>query len=275
MIVWHDGRLIDGPLALDPNDRGLLLGDGAFETIAVRGGKPVWLEDHLDRLLRTLIFLAIPAERETIETGVNAVLGEPNCILRITVTRGPAGRGLGSDGTKPSVLIALSPWIEGLELAPATLVTAKTRRNEHSPASRLKTLSYIDNILAAREAAAAGAEDALMLNTQGRVVCSTICNVFMLRDGCLVTPPESEGALPGIARRHLIASAPDLGLSCEIRPIEPKELTGDAALFLTNSLRLIRPVTELDGAPCAPPGSLLGKLAGALRTPGRADRVRA
>jgi branched-chain amino acid aminotransferase len=275
LIVWHDGRPIDGPLALDPNDRGLLLGDGAFETVAVRSGKPVWLEEHLDRLLRTLSFLAIPATRETIETGVNAVLRESNGILRITVTRGPASRGLAATGDRPSVLITLMPWIEGMELAPVKLITAKTRRNEHSPASRHKTLSYMDNILAAREASAAGADDALLLNTRGRIACSTICNLFLLRHGRLITPPESEGVLPGIARQHVIASAPDLGLNCEVRPIEPAELTGDTALFLTNSLRLIRPVTALDGRPYAPLGSLLEKLADALRRPGPADRVRA
>jgi branched-chain amino acid aminotransferase len=167
------------------------------------------------------------------------------------------------------------PWIEGMELAPVKLITAKTRRNEHSPASRHKTLSYMDNILAAREASAAGADDALLLNTRGRIACSTICNLFLLRHGRLITPPESEGVLPGIARQHVIASAPDLGLNCEVRPIEPAELTGDTALFLTNSLRLIRPVTALDGRPYAPLGSLLEKLADALRRPGPADRVRA
>jgi branched-chain amino acid aminotransferase len=272
--VWHDGRLVDGPLALDANDRGLLLGDGAFETIAVHAGRAIWRDDHLARLMRTAEFLGIPIARDAIEAGIDAVLKQPDGILRITVTRGPVARGLGTDGDKPSILITLSPWIDGLEFVPAKLITAMTRRNELSPSSRHKTLSYMDNILAAREAAAAGADDALMLNAQGRIACSTIANVFLLHKDRMVTPPESEGALPGIARQRLIAAAHDLGLRCDIRPIEPKELRGDTALFLTNSLRLIRPVTELDGKSCASLGLLLGRMAEALQMPTTADRVR-
>jgi branched-chain amino acid aminotransferase len=264
LIVWHDGRLVDGGLPLDPNDRGLLLGDGAFETIAVRGGRPVWLEEHLARLLRTLSFLAIPAARVRIESGVNAVLGPPDGILRITVTRGPAGRGLAAEGNSPSIIVTLAPSAERLEFAPARLVTAGVRRNEHSPASRHKTLSYVDNILAAREAAAAGADDALMLNTRGRVACASICNVFLLAGGRLATPPESEGVLPGIARRKLLAAAQGLGVAVEERPIAQGEIGPGTALLITNSLRLIRPVTALDGRPLAPAGALFDKLASAL-----------
>jgi branched-chain amino acid aminotransferase len=89
-----------------------------------------------------------------------------------------------------------------------------------------------------------------------------------------VTPSESEGALPGIARQRLVASASALNLSCEIRPVELTELNDDTALFLTNSLRLIRPVTALDGKPRAPLGPLLDKLADTLRRPAPVDMLR-
>jgi branched-chain amino acid aminotransferase len=263
LIVWHDGRLVDGPLAIDPADRGLLLGDGAYETIAVHRRQAVWRREHIARLIRTLTFLGIPVETDTIEQGIDAVLQQEDGILRVTVTRGPTARGLAGTGDKPSILITLAPWIAGLEFAPAKLITAKTRRNERSMATRHKTLSYIDNILAAREAQ--GADDALMLNTAERLACSTIANVFIVQGTRLITPPESEGALPGIARQKLIEAAKNLGLEPAVRPIEPAELTSDTALFLTNSLRLLRPVTHLDGRLCAAPEPAFSRLAAALR----------
>ncbi|HTN97899.1 MAG TPA: aminotransferase class IV, partial [Nordella sp.] len=151
-------------------------------------------------------------------------------------------RGLAADGAQPSLLVTVNPWVKGMLFSPAKLVTATIRRNETSPASRLKTLSYIDNILAAREAAAAQSDDALFLNTQGNVAATTIANIFMLRGGRLITPPESAGILPGIARRKLLAAA-----GADESEIAPAELFDAEAVFLTNSLRLVRPVHVLDG----------------------------
>lgn len=243
--VWFNGKLTAGALDLDPGDRGLLLGDGIFETIAVFAGRPVWLSDHLDRMLAGAKTLGIPAERGVIDSAVAATLAAtPNRhgILRITLTRGAGVRGLAADGSAPSLLVTLSPWAKGMLFTPARLVTSTIRRNETSPASGLKTLSYIDNILAAREAAAAKCDDALFLNTKGEVAATTIANVFVLRRGRLATPPASAGVLPGIARRKLLALT-----KAEEREIAPAELSDAEAVFLTNSLRLIRPVHSLDG----------------------------
>ena len=130
---------------------------GKTETIAVFNGKAVWRADHLDRLQAGAKVLGIPADRAVIEAAVAETLGAAphrHGILRITVTRGAGVRGLAADGTMPSLLVTLSPWIKGMLLQPVKLVTSTIRRNETSPAARLKTLSYVDNILAAREAAA-------------------------------------------------------------------------------------------------------------------------
>jgi branched-chain amino acid aminotransferase len=136
------------------------------------------------------------------------------------------------------LLATLAPWVRGVLFAPVKLMTAKARRSEHSPASRHKTLSYIDNILAAREAAAADADDALMLNGAGRVACSTISNIILVSGASLKTPASSEGVLPGIVRGMLGA---------EEALIEPVDLSACEAVFLTNSIRLVRPVISLDG----------------------------
>lgn len=243
--VWFNGALVTGPLAVDPGDRGLLLGDGIFETIAVFDGKPVWFADHLDRLQSGAKSLGLPADRNRIETAIAETLSagpHRHGILRVTLTRGSGVRGLAADGNAPSLLVTLSAWVKGMLFAPATLVTSTIRRNETSPASRLKTLSYVDNILAAREAAAAQGDDALLLNTRGRVAATTIANVFVLSGGRLTTPPVSAGILPGIARRKLLTLT-----QAEERDIAPAELLAADAVFLTNSLRLVRPIHGLDG----------------------------
>jgi branched-chain amino acid aminotransferase len=246
-VVWFNGTLVTQMLSLDPTDRGLLLGDGLFETLAVFNRQPIWLDDHLERLAAGSALMGFDCDRSLIDGAIARVLAEashPHGILRITLTRGPGVRGLAANGLRPSLLVTLSPWAPGTLFTPVKLVTSPIRRNETSPASRLKTLSYADNILAAREAAAAQGDDALFLNSKGEVASTTIANLFILRDGRLATPPDSAGILPGIARKKLLALAKG-----EERPIEPAELKLADAVILTNSLRLIRPVHALDGAP--------------------------
>lgn len=245
--VWFNGAFIrQGPVA-DPADRGLLLGDGIFETIAVFNRKAIWLEDHLDRLMAGAVALGISVDRYALAAAIAEVVKEAPAshgILRITLTRGPGVRGLAADGARPSLLITLTPWAGKMIFTPVLLTTSSIRRNETSPASRLKTLSYIDNIIAAREAAAIHCDDALFLNHKGHVASTTIANVFILRDGWIATPRTSDGVLAGIVRKKL------LGLpKAEERPITLAGLRSADAVFLTNSLRLIRPVHSIDGAP--------------------------
>jgi branched-chain amino acid aminotransferase len=248
--VWFNGALTDGPLALDRSDRGLLLGDGLFETILVLNQKPLWGNMHFARLESGAQELGIPFDRDGLDDAVAEVLNEAprsHQVLRVTLTRGSGVRGLGADGARPSLLITLDPFDPALMFQPVSLVTASVRRNPQSVSARLKTLSYIDNIAAAREAAAQGAEDALLLNTKGHAACSTIANLFLLKGGTLVTPARDQGILTGVMRQALVHTAARLGLAVEERVVKPAELKKADAVFLTNSLRFIRPVTALDG----------------------------
>jgi branched-chain amino acid aminotransferase len=248
--VWFNGALTDGPLAVDRSDRGLLLGDGLFETILVVNRKPLWGNMHFVRLESAAQELGIPFDRDGLDDAVAEVLeGAPqgHQVLRVTLTRGGGLRGLGADGTTPSLLITLDPFDPALMFQPVSLVTASVRRNPQSVSARLKTLSYVDNIAAAREAAAQGAEDALLLNTKGHAACSTIANLFLLKGGTLVTPARDQGILTGVMRQALVHTAARLGLAVEERVVKPAELKKADAVFLTNSLRFIRPVTALDG----------------------------
>lgn len=233
-------------------DRGFTLGDGVFDTALARDGAVFARARHVDRLLLAAHRLGIAVSRDAIETAIDAALTAEPAIIRTTVTRGTAARGLWpASAGAPTVVVTTAPWSPALVGQPARLITATGRRNEFSPTANLKTLDYLDHILAAREAVEAGVDDALILNTRGRVACSTIANVFALIAGRLITPSLNEGCLPGIMRALVIEAAPHFGLAVEERPLAPQALAGADAVFLTNSVRFLRPVTALDGVPVA------------------------
>ncbi len=247
---WFNGKLIEGPLPIARGERGLLLGDGLFETILVLNRTPLWGNMHFLRLEAAAAELGLPFDRDALDDAVTEILADAPAshqVLRVTLTRGTALRGLAADGGSPSLLLTLDPFDPALMFKPVTLATSTIRRSTSSIASRHKTLSYIDNIAAAREAAAKGAEDALMLNTKGSIACTSIANIFLLSGSTLITPARDQAILTGIMRQALIHAAPRLGLTVEERAVKPAELKQADAAFLTNSLRFIRPVTALDG----------------------------
>jgi branched-chain amino acid aminotransferase len=239
---WLDGAFRhEEKMRLDPADRGFTLGDGAFETMAVFNGIVVDQTRHLDRLMQASETLALRLDRKALEAAIRTLITAHqgvHGILRVTTSRGAGGRGLAAATDHPSILMTVSPWTKGTLNQKAALATSRIRRNETSPASRLKLTSYADNVLAAREAAAANCDDALLLNGRGHVACTTIANVVAAIDGSLFIPPPEDGALPGIVAGQLGATP---------RHLTPDDLHRADGVFLTNSLRLIRPVTSLDG----------------------------
>jgi len=233
---------------IDPSDRGFTLGDGLFETIAVRKNAVRHLAAHLARLRNGAGVLGIPLVRT--DEQLAALIGETitanaltNAVVRVTLTRGPGARGIVfPPHPTPTLVITVAPLPPPAE--PARVITATvTRRNEHSPLSRIKHLNYLDNILARQEATAAGADDAILRNTAGRIAESTVANIFVLVDGGLLTPPIEEGALPGIVRAEAIRLA-----HAEERAITTEVLARASEVFLTNALG-VRPVTHVDGRP--------------------------
>ena len=166
--------------------------------------------------------------------------------MRLTLTAGSGGRGLERpDRPEPRLLAKAAPAPR--PETPATLVTATIRRNEGSPASELKTLAYLDNVLARAEAKAAGADEALMLNNRGEVACASAANIFWIRGSALFTPALGCGVLPGIARAKVLAAASSVGLVSVETAAGREELSAADAIFVTNSLILTRPVARLDG----------------------------
>lgn len=249
--IWFNGAFVAGTLPLDAHDRGFLLGDGVFETVAVINHKPLWLDEHVQRMAHGAAELGIAFSAAGTFAGLTEVLEKSaaQCeVLRITLSRGKAARGLAGDGASPSLLITLDEFAAKNFFQPCRLKVTQVRRNEFAPSSRLKTLSYIDGIAAAREVAA-DADDALMLNTSGHVASATVANIFVLHGDALITPSLDQGILPGITRRVLLDHAKKLGLRPVERAVPLEDLVRADAVFLCNSLRFIRPVTTWNGEP--------------------------
>ena len=243
--AWLNGAFTDGSLKLDARDRGFLLGDGVFETIAVINHKPLWLTQHLQRMEAAADELGIPFDRRMSGTGIEAVLGKSQSkleVMRLTLSRGVTARGIAGEGSEPSLLVTLDAFATKNLFQPCRLKVSTIRRNEFAPSSRLKTLSYIDGIMAAREVAG-DADDALMLNTGGHVASSTVANIFLVKNGRLITPSLDQGILAGITRRHLV----DNSSKCTEKRVQLSELFNADAVFLANSLRFVRQVTHING----------------------------
>lgn len=235
--VWFNGRIVPAAeAALSVQDRGFLLGEGVFETIRLRAGIPLRLDAHLARLKGGCDAIGIDAPQpdwygaiDALQAASPALAAEG--VLRITVSGGAGGRGLvPGDPALPTCLIAISPVpdrAQGVRLC----ISKNVQRHAAALSSRWKTLSYIDQIAARREAKSRGLDDALLLNTAGDLCCASAANAFILAEGRWCTPAVSDAALPGTARGCLINE-----LRIEPGPVSPSVLGWAEAIVLTNAL---------------------------------------
>lgn len=242
-------------IALD--DRGLLLGDGLFETVLWSGGVLTAWREHMTRLLAGCAVLGLPtpapdALRDAAVAAIEeAGLSATRAAVRLTWTAGSGGRGLDRPAASAPRLIVTAKRAPE-PIAPARLAVSRVRRNDGSPTARLKSLAYLDNVLARREARLAGADEALMLNSGGLVACAAAANLFWLEEDCLVTPALEVGVLAGVTRAAVLAHARRLGLATAEVAVPPDRLGVARGLFLTNSLIGVLPVAMLNGAPVRP-----------------------
>jgi branched-chain amino acid aminotransferase len=251
-----DGKLVPPEQAAVPVlDRGFLYGDSVYEVVRTYGGKVFELDRHLARMDRTAqrIGLTLPP-RETLVHELQRTIdasGNPESYARIIVTRGEGQFGLGAhlaEGkhrlvilVRPLVTPAEEAYQRGLQMA-----IARTRRN--SPLAldpALKTGNYLNNILALREAHDAGADDAILLDLQGRVTEATTSNVFFVQRRVLITPPLPLGMLEGVTRALTFEVARGEGLIVREEPHGPEALAAADEVFVTSTLREVMPVTSL------------------------------
>ena len=255
MIVFINGNFIEEEEAtISVFDRGFLYGDGVFETLRIYNGKPFLFDRHIGRLSHGLGSLFIGDKysfseylehtRELIEKN-NVTEG----VLRIQATRGPGKRGYSTTGNyDPTVLISLheAPNIDPNNVLPVKLATSTQILSDHDPFSTLKTTNKLANIVALREAEKVGMDDALLTNHTGNITEASGSNVFWTKDNTLFTPPVSSGCLSGITRGMILELAIALKLPTVQQDITPTELGNAESVFLTNSVREIQPVIQID-----------------------------
>lgn len=256
-MLWLDGVVVQGHAAnFDLRDRGLLLGDGAFDTSLSINGDVILGDRHIARLASTCAALSIPMPSSRISELLQMAANKIGTgTLRLTVTRGAAPRGLAPPNSPaPCTLLSAQQGQPATIWKPVTAITSTTRRNETSLTARHKCLGYLDAVLAIASAAKTGADEALFLNSVGHVCCWTAGNIFVLDGAELKTPPLEDGVLDGIVRAELLTLAPQVGFAPVEGHLVLEDLANADAVFMTNSVRLIAPVLALDGVPLSGAG---------------------
>jgi len=279
MKVWINGKMVDRESAsVSVFDHGLLYGDGIFEGIRVYGGRIFQCTAHMDRLFQSaeLIRLPMPYSRdELIEAmeaciAVNGLTGSG--YIRLVVTRGAGTLGLHPFRCENQCVFIiadqLSMYDQTLYDEGMKVILCKTVRvNGQQIPSRVKSLNYLNNILGKIECIDAGVLEGIMLNTDGMVAEATGDNVFLVRDGRLLTPPPDASILLGVTRNVVLHLARRLGIEAEERPIAPDELLAAEECFLTGTGAEMIAVTQIDDTVIGEgtPGAITQRLLDAFR----------
>jgi branched-chain amino acid aminotransferase len=259
LLVYVDGKFSRKSEAkVSVYDHGLLYGDGVFEGIRAYNGIVFKLKEHIDRLYRSAhpIFLKIPLTKAEMSKAVVETLKKNNltdAYIRLVVTRGVGDLGLDPRKCpKPTVIIITEPTLvlhspEKLEKGISTVITWVRRNSVDAATHELKSLNYLNSILGKIEANNSGVDEAICLDKAGYVCEGVGENIFIVRDGKLLTPPLSSGALDGITRTFIINLAKKMGIEVTERNITPNELfTADEAFF-TGTAAEVAPIHDVNG----------------------------
>lgn len=241
VVVWRNGDFVAAETAVPATDRGWLIGEAVFETVLAEGGRPAFLDRHIERLNKGARAFDIeipytPSEIASAIAMVSAANGvDSRGVARITLTRAGGARGLaGSAAAAPRLYVSVQPTDAPKPFM--RMMIATRRRWSAASTNAFKCAgSYAENILARAEAAVDGADEAVMLNESGRVACVSSGNLFLIEAQRIRTPASGEGALAGVVRGVVLEEARRLGIEAVEGPIEAEELVG-APLLLTNSI---------------------------------------
>jgi branched-chain amino acid aminotransferase len=258
--VWIDGKLYDKENAkISVFDHGLLYGDGVFEGIRIYNGRIFECAAHLRRLSESAkaIRLTIPLSADQLRAAIEQTAKAnsfTDCYVRLVITRGGGYLGLNpARCTNPAVIVIT----DTIEMYPPStyengiaVITASVIRNHLNALSpRIKSLNYLNNILAKIEAADAGVAEAIMLNGNGNVAECTADNIFIIKDGSAFTPGISEGILEGVTRDAMIKLCGKLKIPCAEKSLQRHDLYIADECFLTGTGAEVIPVTKIDGRP--------------------------
>ena len=272
MTIFLNGQFVPEAQAVVPiNDRGFMYGDGLFETMRVVNGRPFRLAQHLERMTRGADFLKIkcpftPKEMQNFAGQLIEQNQMPEAILRVVLTRGPGERGYTpGPGGKPTVVMSLHATPGTARSNPSfsqavpeagapiqwNLITSSLRIPADDPLAAFKTLNKLTQVMARIEAVEQGADEALLLNTNGEVAEAASGNLFWVSSGRACTVPAGRSVLPGITRAVVLEICQTLRLPTDQCIIEPEALRNTEGIFITQSAFGIVPVAALDGKPVA------------------------
>lgn len=248
MFAYVNGSVVDeADAAIDIFDHGFTVGDGVFETIALRHGTALAATRHLDRLSRSAVRLGLlRPDLGEVHRAVDLIVAANPSIewgaIRVTYTSGRGSVGSGRAGSQPTTVVAARPMPPHDRLA--EVITVPWPRNEQGALVGIKTTSYAENALALADAHRQGATEAIFANTAGNLCEGSGTNVFLVVNGQLVTPPLSAGCLDGVTRRLVIESC---GLDVDERDIPLPVLYLSDEAFLTSATRDVQPIRSVDG----------------------------
>jgi len=260
MNIYFNGEITDDKAIFEFQDR-LRLGDGVFDTMLIINGMPLYIDDHIKRLIGNAKILHIE-NTPNAEHLKNAALQliESNeahtghFALNTLITRGISERGLTpSQNAKPNIAMRITPVPKEFPSVHA-IISKAIRRNEGSPLSQIKSCNYGDNILALVEARESDANEVILLNNAEKATCASAGNIFCCIDGELITPPLSDGVMDGVTRKIIIEK-----YNAIERSINEKELLNADGIYITNSIRGIMPVISLNGKTLPAPSIKIDK----------------
>jgi aminodeoxychorismate lyase len=255
MIVFLNGEFVPEERAVvSVFDRGFQYGDGLFETMRVYRGKPFRWAEHIERLRRGAEFLKIrlPFTEKELEGFARQLIehnATPESLLRISLSRGVGKRGYSPKGAdRPTLVMSLHPAPEDARKPPEwRVITALPRLPAKEPLAEFKTANKLPQIMARAEADAAGADEAVLLNTNGEIVEGGSSNLFWIQDGTVCTPPLTTGVLAGVTRLVVFEICQKLGLKTREAALTPEELLETEGVFVSLSSRGVVEVVSLDG----------------------------
>ncbi|MFH1239530.1 MAG: aminotransferase class IV [bacterium] len=255
-LVYLNGTFVPGHRAkISLFDRGLLYGEGLFETMRSYSGQVFRLDEHLRRLRGSckLLNIKLSLNDSALKKAVYKTLKKNNladAYIRITVTKGEAEPGFSQAvyGEPNLFIIAhlFKPYPPRLYETGLKAIISKIKQNEGSPLVNIKSLNFLNNILAKNEAYEKGAGEAILTNTKGYITEAATSNIFLVLGHSLITPSIDSGILPGITRQAVLEIASKLKLKTKTKKILPAELFKADEIFLTNSLAEIVPVVKIN-----------------------------
>lgn len=251
-IIFNGQTIPSDHACIKHNDRGFTLGHGLFETILIQKGTVPAINYHWNRLETSapLIGMRLPFSKQEFTGMLSALIHENNLQnktagARVTVTHGESARGLFPVTPRPNFVMSVFEHTPSLKTNFSALI-ATTRKNEHTIAARIKSISYLDNILAKQEAMSQGYDEAILLNTASNVADGAITNIFMVKNNRTYTPPIADGALPGVIRSILLEELKaEFPMMIE-KSISANELLSADEVFVTNALMGIQPVHQIN-----------------------------